>query len=97
MAFAVLATAILTRIPKSLADFDQSFYLTIAYGVRHHGVISNGIFENANSVVEIPPPGMFFAPLYPLLIVGASEIDPRFARAVDCSVEANYGARDRAD
>src|SRR5262249_17726664 len=38
-----------------------------------------------------------FAPLYPLLIVGASEIDPRFARAVDCSVEANHEARDRAD
>jgi hypothetical protein len=97
LAFAVLATAILTRIPKSLADFDQSFYLTIAYDLRHHGVFSNGIFDNANSVVEIPPPGMFFAPLYPLLIVGASEIDPRFARAVDCSVEANHGTRDRAD
>jgi hypothetical protein len=44
LAFAVLATAILTRIPKSLADFDQSFYLTIAYDIRHHGVFSNGIF-----------------------------------------------------
>jgi hypothetical protein len=93
----VLATAILTRIPKSLNDFDQSFYLTIAYDVRHHGVFSNGIFDNVNSVVETPPPGMFFGPLYPLLIVGATEIDPRFARAVDCSVEANYKTRDGAD
>jgi hypothetical protein len=71
--------------------------LTIAYDVRHHGVFSNGIFDNVNSVVSTPPPGMFFAPLYPLLIVGVAEIDPRFARAVDCSVEANYKARDRGD
>jgi hypothetical protein len=32
--FTVLLTAIVTRPPKWLSDFDQSFYLTIAYDIR---------------------------------------------------------------
>ena len=40
---------------------------------------------------------MFFGPLYPWLIVGATRLDPRFARAVDCSVEANHKVRDGAE
>ena len=95
--FAVLATAILTRPPKWLSDFDQSFYLTIAYDLKRHGVFSNGVFDDVESPVAVPPPGMFFGPLYPWLIVGATRLDPRFARAVDCSVEANHKVRDGAE
>ncbi len=86
--------AILTRPAKWLSDFDQSFYLTIAYDISHHGVFSNGVFDDVNSTVAVPPPGMFFAPVYPWLIVFASKVDPRFARALDCSVEVNQNKRD---
>src|SRR5947209_538405 len=97
LAFAVLATAITIRRPKWLSDFDQSFYLTIAYDLNRHGVFSNGIFDDVVSPVAVPPPGMFFGPLYPWLIVGATKLDARFARAVDCSVEANHKVRDGAE
>ena len=91
--FAVLAAAILMKPPKWLSDFDQSFYLTIAYDLNHHGVFSNGVFDNVDSTVAMPPPGMFFGPLYPWLSLRVMKIDARFAKAVDCGVEANHGAR----
>jgi hypothetical protein len=91
---AVLTTAILLRPAKWLSDFDQSFYLTIAYDLKHHGVFSNGKFDDVNSVVAVPPPGMFFAPLYPWLIVAATAVDPRFSAAIDCSVHENHKMRD---
>jgi hypothetical protein len=94
---AVLATAILLRPAKWLSHFDQSFYLTIAYDLKHHGVFSNGKFDNVNSVVAVPPPGMFFAPLYPWLIVAVTAIDPRFSAVVDCSVEENHKMRDGSE
>ena len=95
--FAVLATAILSRPPKWLSDFDQAFYLTIAYDLDHHGVFSNGVFDEVNSPIAPPPPGMFFGPLYPWLVLAATKVDPRFARAVDCSVEANHKVHDGAE
>ena len=94
LAFATLATAIVLRPAKSLRDFDQSFYLTIAYDIVHHGVFSNGVFDKINSTREAPPPGRFFGPVYPAFVIAAMKVDPRFARAVNCSVEANNEARD---
>ena len=94
LAFAILATGILLRPAKWLSDFDQSFYLTIAYDVVHHGVFSNGMFDKVDSTREVPPPGRFFGPVYPVLVVAAMKINPRFARAVACSVEANHKARE---
>ena len=95
--FAILAAAILSRSPKWLSDFDQPFYLTIAYDLDRHGVFSNGLFDD----VEQPPggaaAGMFFGPLYPWLIFGATKLDPRFAKAVECSVEASHKVRDGAE
>lgn len=96
LAFATLATAILLRPAKSLRDFDQSFYLTIAYDIVHHGVFSNGVFDKVNSTREAPPSGRFFGPVYPALVVAAMKVDPRFARAVDCSVKANHEVQDGA-
>jgi hypothetical protein len=93
-AFAVLAVAIMMQPAKRLSDFDQSFYLTIAYDLDRHGVFSNGIFDNTDSTVTAPPPGMFFVPLYPTLVLAAMKIDSRFAEAVTCSVESNEGHRD---
>src|SRR5437763_10798955 len=94
--FTVLATAILTRPPKWLMHFDQSFYLTISYDLEHYGVFSNGVF--AGPAEQHPPrPGMFFVPGYPLLVLAVSKLDARFARALDCSVEANRHQRDGAE
>ncbi len=39
---------------------------------------------------------MFFGPVDPLLVLAAMEIDPRFAEAVHCSVEADHGHREPA-
>jgi hypothetical protein len=95
--FSVLATAILLRPAKWLSDFDQSFYLTIAYDLVHHGVFSNGVFDKVDSTVALPPPGRFFGPVYPAIVVAAMKLDPRFGRAVDCSVEANHKTREGAE
>jgi hypothetical protein len=40
---------------------------------------------------------MFFAPVYPWLIVLASKADHRFARALDCSVEIHRNGRDSTE
>src|ERR1700704_703405 len=82
--FAALAAAILARPPKSPNEFDQAYYLTVAYDIDHHGVFSNGVLDDVNSTVAAPPPGMFFGPLYPWLIAGVTRIDARFAGSLDC-------------
>src|SRR5262245_31706066 len=95
--FAILLSAILIRPPKWLTHFDQSLYLTIASDLNHHGVFSNGVLDRTSGTVAAPSPGMFFGPLYPWLVVAATKIDGRFARAVDCSVEADRKMRDGAE
>jgi uncharacterized membrane protein (DUF441 family) len=97
LVFAVLATAILSRPAKWLSDFDQSFYLTIAYDLNHYGVFSNGVFDKVNSTVAVPPPGIFFGPIYPWIIVAATKVDQKFAKALDCSVEDTNDVRDSAE
>ena len=88
--FVVLAAAIWTRPPKWLGDFDQSFYLTVAYDMERYGVFSNGVLDEVDSTVAKPPPGTFFAPIYPTLLYLAGRLDQRFARATACVVEHNY-------
>ncbi len=91
--FLVLAAAILTRPPKPLDEFDQPFYLTVAYDLIHHGVFSNGFINLGNAAGVTPSPGMFFGPLYPSLIAGVTEIDARFAKTVDCGAETYRAKR----
>src|SRR5436190_947982 len=86
--FAVLLAAITTRVPKWLTDFDQSFYITIAYDLDRHGVFSNGVAGKTDSTASPPRPGMFFGPVYPSLVYAAMQVDPRFKEAVACAVEA---------
>jgi hypothetical protein len=95
-AFAVLSFTILNRPAWKLLDFDQGFYVTIAYDLDKHGVFSNGPFAKVDSTVARPPPGMFFGPLYPTLVLAAMKLDPRFAAAVQCAVEADRGHHDQA-
>ena len=94
VAFAVLLLALTTRVPKWLTDFDQGFYITIAYDIDRHGVFSNGPFDQTDSTVATPPPGMFFGPVYPALVYAAMQVDPRFERAVACALEAQQKRRD---
>jgi hypothetical protein len=91
--FGFLAAAILSQPTKRLNDFDQSFYLTIAYDLDRHGIFSNSIFDAVDSTVAAPPPGMFFGPGYPVLVLAAMKLDPRFAAAVTCAVEVNHKRR----
>ena len=95
-AFVVLMAAIMMQPEKRLSDFDQSFYLTIAYDLDRHGVFSNGVFDKTDSTIAAPRPGMFFVPLYPALVLAAMKIDRRFAAAAACSVESIQGHRDEA-
>jgi hypothetical protein len=93
--FAALTLAITSR-PKRLVDFDQWLYLTIAYDLTRHGVFSNGGLDDVDSTSAVPPPGMFFSPLYPALVAAVMKLDPRFDAAVTCSVEADHKKRDPA-
>jgi hypothetical protein len=95
-AFVVLAGAIIAQPSRRLTDFDQSFYTTIAYDIERHGVFSSGIFDGTDSTRDVPTPGMFFVPGYPLLVLAVMKAEPRFGEAVRCSVEANHGLRDEA-
>jgi hypothetical protein len=94
VAFATLSALILNRPAWTLQDFDQPFYITIAYDLDKWGVFSNGQLGEIDSTYTRPQSGMFFGPVYPLLILGAMKLDPRFAEAVRCSVEADRGHRD---
>jgi hypothetical protein len=88
VAFASLAIASMSRMPKLLSDFDQPVYLTIAYDIDRYGVFSNGIFNQSDGTHTTPKAGMFVAPGYPALVLAMMKLDPRFAEAVACSVEA---------
>ncbi|HEY6254830.1 MAG TPA: hypothetical protein VIY51_03465 [Xanthobacteraceae bacterium] len=96
LSFLVLVVALVQQPAKRLRDFDQPFYITIAYDLDRHGIFSNGIFVDIDSTVAVPRSGMFFAPVYPLVVLAAMKVDPRFAEAVACSVEADRGHRDEA-
>jgi hypothetical protein len=96
LAVVVLGSAILSQPAKRLSNFDQLFYTTIAYDLDRYGVFSNSIFDNVDSTLQAPPAGMFFGPVYPVLVLAAMKVDPRFAAAVQCSVEAINKHRDEA-
>ena len=49
-----------------------------------------------DSLVEPPAAGMFFGPVYPVLVLAAMKIDHRFAASVHCNVEADRGRGDPA-
>jgi 4-amino-4-deoxy-L-arabinose transferase-like glycosyltransferase len=95
--FVFLVAAIVSRPPKSLHDFDQLSYLTIAYDIGRYGVFSNGIFHQTDSTRTAPAAGMFFGPGYPVLVLAAMKLDSHFAKVVACSVEANRDNNELAE
>lgn len=96
LTFVPLSLAILNRPDWKLRDFDQVFYVTIAYDLNKYGVFSNGIFDPVDSTIAQAQPGMFFGPVFPTIVFAAVKLDPRFAEAVRCSVESNRGHRDES-
>lgn len=91
--FITLSGLILSRPARPMLDFDQNFYVSIAYDLNKYGVYSNGVLGEVDSTVTRPPSGMFFGPVFPMLVFAVTELDPRFAEAVRCSIEANSGLR----
>jgi 4-amino-4-deoxy-L-arabinose transferase-like glycosyltransferase len=91
-----LGALIATKPTRNLQDFDQPFYVTLAYDLDRYGVFSNGPFSGVDDTATVPPPGMFFGPVHPALVAAVMKLDPRFAAAVRCSVAANRGHRDIA-
>jgi 4-amino-4-deoxy-L-arabinose transferase-like glycosyltransferase len=94
LALVTLGALIVTKPTRKLQDFDQPFYVTLAYDLDRYGVFSNGPFSGIDDTATAPPPGMFFGPVYPALVAAVMKLDPRFAEAVRCSVVANRGHRD---
>lgn len=99
IAVALLGGLILSRPVYTLQDYDQPFYITVAYDLYRWGTFSNGIIADSESDADTdsntrPPPGMFFGPVYPVLVFAAMKLDARFAKAVSCSVEADRDDRD---
>ena len=74
-AFLVLGLSILSRPDWKLRDFDQVFYVTIAYDLDRYGVFSDGIFDPVDSSVQPAQPGMFFGPVFPAMILAVMNLD----------------------
>jgi hypothetical protein len=92
-----IGLSILTRPDWKLRDFDQVFYVTIAYDLDRHGIFSDGIFDPVDSSVQPAQPGMFFGPVFPAMVFAVMKLDHRFAEAVRCSVESDRGHRDESN
>jgi hypothetical protein len=87
--FMVICGLILTRPIATLQDFDQPLYITIAYDLDRYGTFSNGIYADAESDTDMnsttrPPAGMFYGPIYPMLVYAAMQLDPRFGGPLQC-------------
>jgi hypothetical protein len=91
-----IGLSILNQPDWKLRDFDQVFYVTIAYDLDRYGTFSDGIFDPVDSSVEPAQPGMFFGPVFPFMVLGVMKLDQRFADAVRCSVDSNRGHRDES-
>ena len=94
VAFATLCPLILAQPARNLQDFDEIFYVRLAYDLDRYGVFTNGPFNTLDDTRVQPPPGMFFGPVYPLLVAAVMKLDPRFAAAVRCTIEADRGHGD---
>jgi hypothetical protein len=55
-AFLVLAAALATRPARSLMDFDQPFYVTIAYDLDRYGVSATAFSAAQKIPRSLPPP-----------------------------------------
>jgi len=50
----ILAALIVAQPIRKLQDFDQPFYVTLAYDLDRHGVFTNGPFSGVDDTVTVP-------------------------------------------
>jgi len=77
---------------RPLSEYDQPFYIGIAYDLRTTGRFTDGFFFAPADAGQTRPSGMRFSPLYPALVAVAMAVDSTFARAVECVVQSNAKA-----
>jgi 4-amino-4-deoxy-L-arabinose transferase-like glycosyltransferase len=91
----VICAALWSRADvRPLSEYDQTFYIGIAYDLRTTGRFTDGFGFATADAGQIRPSGMRFSPLYPALVAVAMAFDSNFAHAVDCVVHSN--AKDAA-
>ena len=78
LALVTLGALIVSKPTRTLQDFDEPFYVTLAYDFDRYGVFSNGPFSGIDDIATAPPAGMFFGPIYPALVAAVMKLDPRF-------------------
>ena len=83
---ATLAALSPTMRRPALRDFDQPFYLGIAFDIVHHGRFTDGYRFSSVGADGMRPAGMRFSPLVPVLLAAEAELDPTFRQEVDCLV-----------
>jgi hypothetical protein len=86
LCFAVLLAVGTATRPRTLDVFDQPFYATTAWDLLRHGTYSDGVFDEIDSSRDVPPPGMFLGPGYPLLLAGMMVLDPGLKESAACLV-----------
>src|SRR5262245_43842093 len=79
-----------TSVPP-LSEFDQTFYIGIAYDLRSTGRFTDGFVFTPGDAPQPRSPGMRFAPLYPALVAATAAWDADFARAMECVVHSHGG------
>ncbi len=75
--------------PRPLAEFDQPFYLGIAYDLRHSGRFTDGYFFARPGPDGLRPSSMRFGPLYPALLAAVAQMDGALRANMDCLVDGN--------
>ncbi len=75
--------------PRPLAEFDQPFYLGIAYDLRHSGRFTDGYFFAKPGSDGLRPSSMRFGPLYPALLAAVAHVDGALRANMDCLVDGN--------
>ena len=74
---------------RPLTEYDQPFYIGIAYDLRSTGRFTDGFLFAPADAGQMRPSGMRFSPLYPTLVAVAMAVDSSFAHAVECVVKSN--------
>ena len=82
----VLGTLWRQQSVRPFSEFDQPFYLGIAYDLRHSGRFTDGYFFAQPGPDGLRPSSMRFTPLYPAFLAAVAQIDGALRDNIDCLV-----------